>query len=101
MKWAKTMYKNLIPYFLKSVYDIYLNLVFFQNKSVNHLTLTIHNLHKKAKKQPFLPLFLLKKEAVLSSYSNCNNVPQHLSKDEFLTLQNLRKKKKKNRYLEI
>ena len=34
------------------------------------------------------------KEAALSSYRNYNkNVPQHLSKEEFLTLQNLRKNK--------
>ena len=34
------------------------------------------------------------KEAVLSSYQNYNNnVPQHLSKEEFLALQNLRKNK--------
>ena len=33
------------------------------------------------------------KEAAFSSYSNYNNsVPQHLSKEEFLALQNLRKK---------
>ena len=32
------------------------------------------------------------KEAVISSYPNYNNnVPQHLSKEEFLALQNLRK----------
>ena len=32
------------------------------------------------------------KEAAISSYPNYNNnVPQHLSKEEFLTLQNLRK----------
>ena len=34
------------------------------------------------------------KEAALSSYRNYNNnVPQHLSKEEFLALQNLRKNK--------
>ena len=34
------------------------------------------------------------KEAALSSYQNYNkNVPQHLSKEEFLALQNLRKNK--------
>ena len=35
------------------------------------------------------------KKAALSSYRNYNNnVPQHLSEEEFLALQNLRKKKK-------
>ena len=34
------------------------------------------------------------KEAALSSYRNCNNiVPQHLYKEKFLALQNLRKNK--------
>ena len=33
------------------------------------------------------------KEAALSSFSTCNNMPQNLSNDDFITLQNLSKSK--------